>query len=299
MSIVQELQELCLDKKVSVTDLLKRCLVISSKLDLEDFKNWANQELDGYKGEVPDYRIVGGFPQVFNPYRGFQPLHCDNPKILEKISHMNYNQPISEIEAELEQLEKANEASFQISYAPDFEKLIMKGIQYNLQPFLQISTSQLSKILEGVRKVVLEWALKLESDGIIGEGLSFSKKEKEIASKTTYNVKNYIHGNFDKSQIQIETQNSTQLFSEKNFDIKKLNEFIVNLNKSVDDLKLKDDNKNELLAEIETLKSQAKSPKPKKGIIRETLLSIKTILEAASGNIIASSLLQQIGSLFG
>jgi AbiTii-like protein len=42
-------------------------------------------------------------------------------------------------------------------------------------------------ILETVRMVILNWTLKLEEDGILGEGLSFSSSEKQTASEHTYN----------------------------------------------------------------------------------------------------------------
>jgi hypothetical protein len=50
----------------------------------------------------------------------------------------------------------------------------------------------------------------------------------------------------------------------------------------------------ELEAEIETIKSQLKSPKPKAGIIREGLKSIRTILESCVGSAMGAQLSQQI-----
>lgn len=45
-----------------------------------------------------------------------------------------------------------------------------------------------------------------------------------------------------------------------------------------------------LRADVETIKLQNNTPAPKKGIIKECLGSIKTVLEGAAGNVLASYL---------
>jgi hypothetical protein len=185
-----------------------------------------------------------------------------------------------------------------VSYLPAVEKLLMDGLEFRLQPSLNINASEFWKILEAVRKIVLEWTLKLEADGIIGQGMSFSKEEKEKAQSITYNIKNYIHG-VDHSQIQVESVSSTQNITFNQFDVSKVNEVIQALKNSIGELGLEDDAEAELVAEIRTLESQAVSPKPKTSIIRESLLSVRSILEGAAGSLVASGLLNQIGNLFG
>ncbi|HLE25491.1 MAG TPA: hypothetical protein VI935_07560 [Thermodesulfobacteriota bacterium] len=299
-SLIDELQQLAVDGGVSATELLQKCLIVSTKLGFNDFADWARQELDGYKDTaVPDYRIIHGDPQVFDPYRGYQPLHCSDPKFKKAISRMHFNQPIGEIEHDLRHSEKSGSDAFQITYAPDFEKKLMDGIEFNLRPSLHVSASQLRKIIDGVRKVVLEWSLKLEADGIVGEGMGFSKDEKKKASTITYNIQNYIRGEFKGSQIQVDTTSSNQNLTTNQFNIEEVKQLVGTLNASLDELELSQNQKEELMSEIKTLDSQAGSPKPKQGIIRESLLSIRTILEAASGNLVASGILNQIGALFG
>jgi hypothetical protein len=62
-----------------------------------------------------------------------------------------------------------------------------------IQPKLHISVKAIAAIVDNVRNTVLQWALKLEQEGIIGDGMSFSKKEKEKALTST-NI--HIAGNF-------------------------------------------------------------------------------------------------------
>jgi len=298
-SLVEELQRDVLNQNVTVVELLQKCLVVAMKLGIQEFASWARLEIDGYKDkELPEYRVVHGQPQVFNPYRGYQPLFFPDSKLTERFSKMHFNQPIGQIEHELKSAEKTGSDGFYVSYSPSVEKKLMDAIDFRLQPFLNISASEFRKILDSVRKIVLEWTLRLEADGIIGEGMSFSKEEKEKAQSITYNIKNYIEG-VVQSQIQIESVAGNQNLVVSQFDVSKLKEVIQALRASAGEIDLEENAKAELAAEIQTLESQAASPKPKTSIIRESLLSVKSILEGAAGSLVASGLLSQIGKLFG
>jgi riboflavin biosynthesis pyrimidine reductase len=74
-------------------------------------------------------------------------------------------------------------------------------------------------------------------------------------------------------------------------------DFISELNKKINTLELNEHVKQELFAEIQTIKAQSESPKPKNSILRESLSSIRNILEGAGGNIAASLLLQKLADL--
>ncbi len=114
----------------------------------------------------------------------------------------------------------------------------------------------------------------------------------------TYNIKSYIHGNVQDSQLQIEAVGSAQT-QIREFDIGQVAKFIEALKSTTEILGLDDKGKKEVTSEIETLQAQIKSPNPKHSIIRESLASIRRILEGAAGNLVASGLLNQIGVLFG
>lgn len=64
-------------------------------------------------------------------------------------------------------------------------------------------------ILEQVKRTVLEWALKLEEAGVVGDGLAFSSDEKDAAKHITYN-NICIYGNVENSQLQQDTVSSLQ-----------------------------------------------------------------------------------------
>ena len=74
--ISKSLQKDCLEDKLSLTMLLRKALVIASKLGISDFSEWVNNELNGYKVEskMPDYRKCKGKLYGFTPYTGWQPI---------------------------------------------------------------------------------------------------------------------------------------------------------------------------------------------------------------------------------
>lgn len=69
------------------------------------------------------------------------------------------------------------------------------------------------------------------------------------------------------------------------------------LKDNLERLGLENDQKKELASEIQTVEVQLASPKPKSGIVREAFKSVRTILEGAAGNVIASGLLGQLKQL--
>ena len=48
-SLVLELQKEALDQSVSTLSLLRKSLVVATKLKLQDFKDWIASEINGYK----------------------------------------------------------------------------------------------------------------------------------------------------------------------------------------------------------------------------------------------------------
>lgn len=61
--------------------------------------------------------------------------------------------------------------------------------------------AQFQGISEAVRTTVLNWALELESDGILGDEMFFTEGEKEIAITRNYTVNNF-YGQVNNSQIK-------------------------------------------------------------------------------------------------
>lgn len=301
-SLVSQLQSDALNSKVPITELLQKCLVVAKKLGIEPLADWVRLELGGYGNDkVPEYRIVHGEPRVFNPYNGYQPLFFADTKLAEHFSRMSFNQPIGEIEYSLLQFDKTDSNVFIVGYATSVENMLRKNIKFNLRPSLAISPSQFKKILDAVRKIALEWSLKLEADGILGEGMTFSQEEKTRAQakSVTYNINNFIQGDVQNSQIQVDTVSSHQTMTTRHIDLQQLVEVIRVVKASLEKLPEGILDSAELAADIQTIELQVASPSPKHPIIREALCSVRSILENATGNLIAAGLLDRVSRLLG
>lgn len=164
---------------------------------------------------------------------------------------------------------------------------------FNTKYKLVISPAQIYSILETVRNIILEWSLKLEEDGIVGEDMGFSEDEKEKAEKSNYTVNNF-YGEIS-GQIQQNTTNSTQNQTIERVDFDKINEIISllrenRLETSEIDRKMLDD-------AVETVSNEMKQTVPSANIVKEMFKTIKNVLEGMTGSIIASGILYKIAQL--
>lgn len=208
-SLVWELQRDALNREISVLFLLRKALVVARKLNIQEFQQWVEKELNGYPeiSYLPQYRFMFGELKAFNPYRGWIPVIV-HPQIHELISKVPVLQPISEIET----LKDKN--SSLITMQPAWEKILREYHDIPFEMKIHIDISQATGVLEAVRDVVLNWSLKLEEDGILGEEMTFSQKEKQIAAKKDYS--SLIQINIGQSQVQdssSESQSSSESFS--------------------------------------------------------------------------------------
>ncbi len=105
-----------------------------------------------------------------------------------------------------------------------------------------------------------------------------------------------IYGNVSGSTIQQAGANSTQTATISTNDLRS---FVEELKSKIDHLHLGESQKAEINADIQTVEAQLVKTTPSQSIIKETLLSVKTILEGIAGNVIASGLLAQLPRLLG
>jgi hypothetical protein len=289
-SLVIELQRAALDEKSSVSSLLRKALLVAAKLQVSDFESWARSELEGYQDTsvaLPEYRKVRGAPKVWNPYHGFQDLQCETPKLAEVISSMALGVPVDALE---EERGKEGGTSWIFTYPPDLEHSLMNGMRGGprLKPSLHVSESTIRSLIGRVRTIVLQWSLTLEKQGVLGEGMTFTQDERALAQSAAVHIDTYING-VTASQIQVNSPGAKQqqgVSADQLAELTKLVELITGALRGADDSEAV----RELRAEIVTLKAQAESPKPKRSVIRESLSSVRAILEGAAGEVLAHHL---------
>lgn len=292
-SAIIQLQQEALDRMVRVSDLLRKALVVARKLELSEFQQWIEQELRGY-GDLPGtpaYREVTGQVRALNPHRGWVSVGFENAKDREFYSHRKCGQSIAELEA---LVESDRRGEFHMLFPRD-EPISFSGIRLPTNVSLFTSRSALVGIIDTVRTVVLNWALKLEEEGVLGEELSFSPPEKEAARRSPQNITNF-YGPVQTAQVQQGNERAIQVSVTAAPDPAAIRAFIASFRAELPTLGLEADARAEVEAEARTIEAQLESPKPKPAIIREGLRSIRAVLEGAAGGA-AAQLLIELGKL--
>ena len=101
------------------------------------------------------------------------------------------------------------------------------------------------------------------------------------------------------SQIQEGTSGLTQILRPSTFNLDEVRSLVEDLQLSMSRFDLGVNEREELSQEVATLKAQLQSPKPKSTIIRESLRSIRNILEGATGSAFVTETMTRLGVLLG
>lgn len=295
-SLVLELQQDALNRAVSVADLLRKALVVARKLGLPEMQAWIEHELNGY-GEsegCPQYREVSGQVMGWNPYRGWIPVEFNDPDDQRRFSARKCGQSVAELES---LVDGQASGTFHMPFPADQTLSLGSGLELRTQLSLFTQRSAIVGILDSVRTTVLNWTLKLEEEGVLGEALTFSPTERAAAAAATQNVANF-YGPVSGIHVQQAGHNSLQVATALP-EPKALAAFLDQVRHELPKLKLDADVQAELDAEIDTLTVQAKSPRPKAPIIKEGLRSVRSILEGAAGGAAGQALLATLTRLLG
>ncbi len=295
-SIVIDLQDEITSSDCDVVNILRRAHVIAVKLGLADFDQWISYELNGYPDQesCPDYRKIRGVLKAFNPYHGWISTLIPNVELEKAICEKKVSNSISEIIT----LCKTAESGLISEFTGEQLELInhMFDSPMPMRYALHISGASVLDIIEKVKNTVLEWTLKLEERGILGEGMRFSNEEKQTAKTLPQTVNNYYGAtniiNASSEGMQIISGNETVVFS---YDKARL--AVSEIEKSLLDEQMHSDDKNvalELLSDIKEKITQEKKP----SIIRALLNGLKDFLINTGASITAELILAKMQGLF-
>ncbi|CAG0954692.1 hypothetical protein GEOBC_00392 [Geobacteraceae bacterium] len=210
-SLVLELQRAAMDQNQEVAAILRKAMVVASKLHLNDFRDWCTDEMNGYsKRSVPPYQKVQGQLKAFNPYNGWIPVIMEDLNLQNTLSQRAIGQAISELE---HLLKEKGDGTLQVPLPHNILMEVFgnsESFHLGMVPTLLVGRNQLAGIVQGVRNKVLEWSLDLEQNGILGEGMTFSADEVKRASGVVYNIGTFsgVIGDVTGSTLQFGNYNS-------------------------------------------------------------------------------------------
>lgn len=294
-ALIPELIAMASDPAIKTTDLLRKAMVAARLLKQHEWSNWISHELQGYPADValPSYRLLHGELKVLNPVRGLIPLHVGDPELSDMLSECRFNHPI----AALEELAIPGKTVRSLFTAEQIE-LVMKNLQLSMVPEVSLGSNQVRTLIEEVRNQVLTWALDLADAGIQGEGMSFTQKEQQQAQQLAPVTNIQIHGNVQDSQLMLNSPGSQQqqtVTHEQKTDA--LVALLPWLQQLIAEEQLHKDVRAELQAELDTLRAQAISPKPKWPVISAVAGSVRAILEGAGGGILSGQAIGWLATL--
>lgn len=213
-SVILDLQRDCLNANSDIVLLLRKALLISHKLELGSFREWINKELHSYKNNdtIPEYRFVNFNLKRLNHRRNWVNASLKIPEI-EEI----YTRKIFDSIIELQYKFDRNDRLF-FQLPETFSNQILQSTGKYAKFSLIAGVNMVNEIIENVKTAILEWAIILEKNGIIGENLLFDNEEKNKI-KDNEQITNYIiniYGNENSTlQIQQGTKKSIQKIDNK------------------------------------------------------------------------------------
>ena len=289
--IVLELQKNLISDQCDILSALRKAKVIASKLSLLEFENWIDQELNGYQyNNAPEYRKVRGLMRA-HYCNAWIPVQM-NEKLESKICEQYMTQPISTI------LEYANEkesGSLRLYPGAEMQNALNKlyDLPLGAEFALQIESGAVKAIIEAVKNALLNWTLELEKKGIIGQDLTFSTEEKEVAKEMSTSVTNY-YGQTNIISAPIENM---QLISGNNnqaaIDINIGKELLSELKTKINEEPISEKNKSEALQLLEEI-SQKIDQKQKPNVIKSVFVELKDFLIGVGANVAAAFIQSRI-----
>ena len=116
----------------------------------------------------------------------------------------------------------------------------------------------------------------------------------QVSPSVVFNV-----GSIQNSNFQVAADGSVQIVEQHGLDLESARAIVEHLRSAGEQLSVGSDRQEELAQEIATVEAQLNSPAPKVSVLREMFRSIQSILEGATGNALATSLISRITELLG
>ncbi|MGB9455388.1 MAG: hypothetical protein WCB12_05060 [Bryobacteraceae bacterium] len=281
-----ELQRDSLNPAADVSDLLRKALLIATKLNIPDFNTWIENELSGYRDPkgIPPYRIITGRVMAQDNWGRWVPVLFQDNDALALVATVPLLDPVAEIEALLQRTIQQNEGTLRVDYSPEQEAILGRGSLHGLVGHTRfIRIEDLRGVLDAVRNEILRWSLKLERDGILGEGMTFSKDEQQKASAVHYTTNYY-------GSVGNVAQNSEHFSQTASIGIqpKDLARLVSDMTAHLNELDLDAHQKQRAEAQISALKAELAGD-PDAAVVRQAGHTLRNITEGAIGSLIATA----------
>jgi hypothetical protein len=176
-SLIEELQRDAINSTISVSDLLRKALLVASKLDIPGVPEWIDKELSGYDlaDEVPPYRMLRG-RVMLRTYQGWRPVQFPTTEFERKVAEQPLKQSVAGIEKLI-----SGKGELRWNFPPESQEALQHIFQYETEFTCMSTRASVAAILDEVKNRILRWSMALDRAGVRGDGLTFTQEEKVAA----------------------------------------------------------------------------------------------------------------------
>ena len=249
-------------------------------------------ELQGYMNntlikDLPDYRILSGTPEGFNPYHGWQQVIFRSSEQKQNWGRAPVGMPIGALEAPLQTAK--GRGAFEFAYPPEVEQDLRDSVSHGKQFRIKLAVEHIAGIVDAVRNILLQWTIEMEKQGVFGYDLVFSERDKLKSDEATAKTVNNIHISQVGSFVQQANNSYVQGGVESNTTTE-LSQSTLNLVQELEALlpvsNLPVDVRGAAQATLGELKQEASAATPDSGRLRKGWESLKRVLAPAGETVI-------------
>jgi hypothetical protein len=181
MQLLDEIIELAVDDKTSLSVLLRKCLVLSHRLKNERLKAWAEKELDGYARDdaLPDYRQTHTLSKgvFFGPFGAKYENYPIPTVALQKQHRAKIDTAVFRAGIAAFQLgpqEKTGTGVWTIPWSPNlvarYQSAFFEGSYILANAWQEVPGTFFAALNDTIRNRVLKFALELQEElGSVGD----------------------------------------------------------------------------------------------------------------------------------
>ncbi|MGB3510746.1 MAG: hypothetical protein WBA93_16235 [Microcoleaceae cyanobacterium] len=173
MSLLRRIQDATVDPKFELSDVLRMCKILAARLEHPAFKEWIEQELNGYEDEkqVPDYRILNNLECQGNFFGSFGSgwKNCQIPLELlpeyfrKLVSTKDILQSVSALETVVSQ---TNESVLRLLWPADYLPILNHYNRWRytcMEAWTLIPTHAYVAVLNTIKNRILDFVIEIEA----------------------------------------------------------------------------------------------------------------------------------------
>ena len=291
---VERLLEMASTDNSSVSELLSNTKIVAFQANATEILDWLQYEIDGYpadSSQIPDYRIVTGRIQYYNPYHGWCPIVFPDPELEQQLSKGLLMDSLVSLE---QSFRNEPDGDFGMPLPKDVRASIMKQMYGGMEPLRKIPNEQIARIVACVKDRILNWALTLDTNGTAKQ--EHPKENPNAAEKAghTFNIQNVENINQATNHAKIDARQSIRI-NNTSINLDDIADLRAQLSKLLDQLPA------QISREIQTIDQaigeELEQEVPDSSKLHGLLNSMKSVAEGATGNVVAQGLLSLITSM--